>query len=160
MLASKANQPANRAIPSGRVVWEPQKSASGPFSILLSYADRTVYIWRNGIQIGQSPIGIEAGAQPPEGVFLMLEGRLPYDPRFPNVEIHPWSVLTLDGGTAHGNAVESIRSLVTIPPDFQKRVSDALTPGAILVATSESSNASTRSGRDFTIMRPEAKPTP
>lgn len=160
LLASKAAGQENKAIPTpdGKIVWEPGKSRSGPFSILLSYADRTAYVWRNGIQIGQSPLGIASGAKPPEGVFVMLEGEEPSDARFPGVKMHPWSVISLNGGSSQGNAVSSIRSQVSLPLDFQKKVSALVSPGTILVATRESSNKSTRSSGDFTIMKPEAKP--
>jgi hypothetical protein len=160
LLASKASGQQNKAIPDpeGKTVWQPGKSPSGPFSILLSYADRTAYVWRNGIQIGQAPMGIAPGANPPEGVFVMLEGREPADARFPGVTMHPWSVLSLDGGSSQGNAVGTMRSQLALPIDFQKKISGLISPGTILVATRESSNKSTRSSSDFTIMKPEAKP--
>ncbi len=157
LLASRAANPENFAVPEGKVVWEPQKSPSGPFSILISYADRTMYVWRNGRQIGQAPISLASGATPPEGVFLMLDGTEPADPRFPGVEMRPWSVLSLDGGKTKGNPVEDVRNGFTMSPDFRKKISHLLTPGTILVTTNESSTLSTRSARDFTIMAPDAK---
>lgn len=160
LLASKAGSSQNRAIPDpeGRTIWNPSKSPSGPFSILLSYADRRAYIWRNGVQIGQAPLGIRAGAKPAEGVFMMLEGQEPNDPRFPGVRMNPWTTLSLDGGNARGNAVASIRGDVSFPKDFQQKLSKTLTPGTILVATRESSNNSTRSSGTMNIMTPQAKP--
>lgn len=157
LLASEAQRPADRAIPEGDVVWEPGKSPSGPYSILMSYADRTIYIWRNGIQIGQAPLRIAAGSNPPEGVFMMLEGVEPSDSRFPGVTMHTWSVLSIDGGNPGRDAVATIRALVDIPDSFQAKISRALTPGTILVATRESSNESTRSGTDFNILATEEK---
>ena len=158
LLASKASVPSNQAIPQGEVVWNPGKSSSGPFSILVSYADRTAYIWRNGIQIGQAPIGIAPGYNPPEGVFLMLEGQEPNDPRFPGLKMHPWSVLSLDGGNSRGNAVSTLRSQIVLDEDFRKKVNRLITPGTILVTTRQSSNASTRSASGFEIMTPQEKP--
>ena len=160
LLAAKAADHKNKAIPDpeGKAVWQPAKSPSGPFSILISYADRTAYVWRNGIQIGQSPLGIAAGATPPEGVFVMLEGQEPSDPRFPGVTMHPWSVISLNGGSSQSNAVSTIRSQVSLPLDFQQKISALISPGTILVTTRESSNKSTRSSGDFTIMKPDAKP--
>lgn len=159
LLSSRAGA-GSKAIPDpqGRVVWEPGKSPSGPFSILLSYADRTVYVWRNGIQIGQAPLGITPGANPPEGVFMMLAGSEPSDPRFPGITMHPWSALSLNGGSSYGSAVATIRSQVHMPRDFQKKISGLLTPGSILVSTRESSNKNTRSSTGFEIMTPQAKP--
>ena len=160
LLASRAANTGDKAIPDpkGMVTWTPSKSRSGPFSVLISYADRTAYVWRNGILIGKSPIQIAAGANPPEGVFMRLEGTERPDSRFPGETMHPWSVLSLNGGNAGGNAVEAIRSQVRFPRNFRENLSSALTPGTILVATRQSSNASTRSARDFTIVAPEAEP--
>jgi hypothetical protein len=160
LLASRAQRPDDRAIPepTGKVVWEPGKSPSGPISILVSYADSTVYIWRNGVQIGQSPIGI-AGSNPPEGVFLMLDGTEPPDPRFPGLKMHPWTALSLDGGDTSGDVVNNLRGQISLPKDFREKVNDALIPGTILLATRQSSNSSTRSSAkpdsEFIIMKPE-----
>lgn len=158
LLASKAGA-GQQAVPDpeGRTVWNPSRSPSGPLSILLSYADRRAYVWRNGIQIGQAPLGV-SGSNPPQGVFLMLEGREPDDPRFPGLRMHPWTALSLDGGNTRGDAVRTLRDQLSLPEDFRKDLNRVLTPGTILVATSESSNASTRSSGSMNIMTPEAKP--
>ncbi len=75
LLDTKVRNLTNRPIPKGEVVWEPEKSPHGPVSILLSYADTTVYVWRNGVQIGQSPVGFNTPTEElPDGVFLMLAG--------------------------------------------------------------------------------------
>ncbi len=160
LLASRATNPDNRAVPdpSGKVVWEPGKSPSGPFSVLLSYTDRRIYVWRNGVQIGQAPLSIPSGASLPEGVFLVLDGTEPPDPRFPGVTMRSWSVLSLEGGSSGGNAVEAVRSGVEMPKEFRKNLASLLTPGTILMTTNGSSNSSTRSASGFTIMTPEAQP--
>ncbi len=147
LLSSKAAT-TERAIPapSGKVVWNPGKSRSGPFSVLISYADETVYVWRNGIQIGQSPITIRPGSRPPEGVFMMLEGK-------DNTGQNSWSALSLSGGTSHGNAVAAMRSSIRMPDEFARKVRPLITPGTIMVSTSKSSNKSTRSSRQFDIIR-------
>ena len=89
---------------------------------------------------------------------MMLEGQEPNDPRFPGLKMHPWTTLSLDGGNARGNAVATLRSQLSLPEDFRKKINKVLTPGTILVATSESSNASTRSSGSMNIMTPQVKP--
>ncbi len=157
LLASRATRAEDRAVPdpAGTVVWEPHKSTTGPFSVLLSYADKTVYVWRNGVQIGQAPIEIVPGTTPPEGVFMMLAGTEPPDPRFPGVQLHPWATLSLKGGTGGNRPVGGIRDSVRFPREIQKKANALFTPGTIVLATRESSNNATRSSGDFTIMRPE-----
>lgn len=85
----------------------------------------------------------------------MLEGQEPSDPRFPGLKMHPWSAISLNGGSSRGNAVSTIRSQVSLPLDFQKKISALVSPGTILVTTRESSNKSACSRGDFTIMKPE-----
>lgn len=144
---SKAPNPADLSIPKGTVTWEPEKSPHGPISLLLSYADKTVYVWRNGVQIGQSPVGFHAEDQKlPEGVFLMLEGEEAADPKLPGIAIHPWSVLSLDEGAPSGDIVGYMREHFSIPPAFRAAVNAELTPGTIFLATKDSSTEETRSG--------------
>ena len=89
LMKSEARNPVDQSVPKGDVIWEPGKSPYGPISILLSYQDKTVYVWRNGVQIGQSPVQYRSEDQAlPEGVFLMLEGEEPNDPKFPGQTIH------------------------------------------------------------------------
>lgn len=159
LLSSKAASMENKSIPDpeGRTIWDPSKSPTGPFSILLSYADRRVYVWRNGVQIGQAPLGIAPGANPPEGVFLMLEGQEQPDPRYPGLKMHPWSTLSLDGGNSGGDPVATLRSQLSLPNDFHKKINAIITPGTILVSTKDSSNNNTRSSGPMNIMNPEPK---
>lgn len=147
LLASKGAT-SERPIPNptGEIVWNPGKSRSGPFSVLISYADETVYVWRNGIQIGQSPIAIRPGSNPPEGVFMMNEGK-------DHTGKNAWSALSLTGGSSHGNAVAAMRANIRMPDEFARKISPLVTPGTIMVSTSKSSNKSTRSSRNFDIIR-------
>ena len=146
-MQSEARRTKDRAVPKGKVVWEPQKSPYGPISILLSYADETIYVWRNGVQIGQSPVGLDSeGKGLPEGVFLMLEGEQPPNPEFPGITIRPWSVLSISGEGIKGDVVTHMRENFSLPMEFRKAVNKVLTPGTILLATEESSTADTRSG--------------
>ncbi|MGJ8672939.1 L,D-transpeptidase family protein [Rubritalea sp.] len=150
LMASSAKSISNKAIPDpqGRVMWEPGKSRSGPYSVLLSYADKTVYVWRNGIKIGQSPMSIAPGATPAEGVFMKLEG---------GSGPSSWSVLSLNGGKVTGDPAGSIANNISFPAEFRGKVRGVLTPGTILLATNDASNANTMSKRDFGIIQPEVK---
>ena len=155
LMKSEARNPVDKSIPKGKVVWEPEKSPHGPVSVLLSYADKTIYVWRNGVQIGQSPVGFNSEDQAlPEGVFLMLEGEGTPDPKLPAVTIRPWSVLSLSGGAVKGDLVTYMRDNFSLPPEFRTAVNHHLTPGTILLATKESSTKETRSGA-MTIAAPD-----
>lgn len=147
LLASRSSNATNRAIPNpqGKVIWQPYKSPSGPYSILMSYADRTVYVWRNGIQIGQAPLTINGMGTPPQGVFMRLEGGGA-----------PWTALSLNGSGGGSDAINSMRTRISVPESFRRQVSKALTPGTILVAAKGKNNTSTHSSPNFKILAPES----
>jgi hypothetical protein len=42
-------------LPADGFVWTPQKAPEGPVSIILSAADRKIYVYRNDIEIGRAP---------------------------------------------------------------------------------------------------------
>lgn len=159
LLATKPPS-GEKAQPAGTIIWEPHKSPSGPVNCLISYTDKTLYVIRNGIIIGQSPIGLffDPGEAPPEGVFLMLEGEDTPEPYLPGVTIHPWSVLSLTGGTAQKDAISRMRGRIRIPTNFRLAVQKLIHPGTILLATHESSTPKTRGSSDFAIMLPEKNP--
>jgi len=42
---------------SGGAAWAPEKAPKGPVSIIVSAPDGAAYVYRNGIEIGRSPVG-------------------------------------------------------------------------------------------------------
>ena len=68
-----------------------------------------------------------------------------------------WSVLSLNGGKVTGDPASSIANNISFPAEFRRNIRNILTPGTILLATRDSSNASTMSKTDFGIIQPEAK---
>ncbi len=141
---------------AGKTIWEPKRSTAGPVNFLLSGRDRSIYVYRNGILIGQSPVGIRNPEKPlPAGVFLMLEGT---DPKAKQLvkgrESRPWTALALDEGEFSGS-VEDIRQRLVIPEDFGKKIYELAKPGTILLTTASPRSDATQSKPDFTIMRPQ-----
>src|SRR4029078_9173020 len=43
-------------IAAGQFDWNPDKSPTGPVSVIISSADKTVYVYRNGVEIGRAGI--------------------------------------------------------------------------------------------------------
>jgi hypothetical protein len=43
-------------IAAGQFDWDPDKSPTGPVSVIVSSADKTVYVYRNGVEIGRAGI--------------------------------------------------------------------------------------------------------
>src|SRR5437870_4017771 len=62
-------------LAAGKVEWNPDKSASGPVSLLVSSADKTLYVYRNGVEIGRAGIPNAQVVSPlNDRVFSALNG--------------------------------------------------------------------------------------
>ena len=73
MLAPKDFTPEMlKPLGSGEYQWNPERSTSGPITMLVSAADRTLYVYRNGEPIGRA--SIEVKGRLGGHVFTLLEG--------------------------------------------------------------------------------------
>ena len=155
ILLDSRGAEGSKPLPKGRVVWEPNKSPEGPVNMLLSYADKTVYVFRNGIQIGQSPVALTLSEDMPQGIFLMLEG-VEKKSTLTGEPLHPWSMLALHGGSPD-NAVDRLRNSIELPKGFGQIVKNVIAPGTILLATNDPSTEATRSEGPLNVLIPEVK---
>ena len=63
---------------AGQFEWNPDKSLSGPVSLIVSSADKTVYVYRNGVEIGRAAISNPQVVLPlNDHVFSALQGTDP-----------------------------------------------------------------------------------
>ena len=119
--------------------WQPQKSPSGPLSIVISGADQRVLVYRNGVEIGRARIAL---AQPnvPLGThaFIMQEGAgMGTSPIEPGKLAHRWIVVGIPGHAGEDTQPldPSQANRVRMPPGFASAVYDSLMPGATLLVT-------------------------
>jgi hypothetical protein len=62
-------------IAAGQFDWNPDKSPSGPVSLIVSSADKTVYVYRNGVEIGRAGIPNAQVVSPlNDRIFSALQG--------------------------------------------------------------------------------------
>jgi hypothetical protein len=60
---------------AGQFDWSPEKAASGPVSLLVSSADKTLYVYRNGVEIGRAGMPNSNAVSPlNDRVFSALNG--------------------------------------------------------------------------------------
>jgi hypothetical protein len=123
-------------------VWAPQKAPKGPMSVIVSGADRAVYVYRNGVEIGRSPVG---GLERLSGTHVYsalatvdASGR------------HDWITVASSGGRAPN--LKELDRRVAIAPDFLANVRALITPGMTLVLTDAPVDARTRSANGFNIL--------
>jgi L,D-transpeptidase catalytic domain len=123
-------------------VWAPEKASKGPVSIIVSGTDREAYVYRNGVEIGRTPVG-GLGRLSGSYVYSALatvdaSGR------------RDW-VSTVSSGGRTPN-LKDLAHRVAIAPDFLANVRALITPGVTLVLTDAPVNARTRSARGFNIL--------
>ncbi len=60
---------------AGQFEWNPDKSLTGPVSVIVSSADKTVYVYRNGVEIGRAGIpNAQSVSRLNNYVFSALQG--------------------------------------------------------------------------------------
>jgi hypothetical protein len=149
LILSLATTGTTTAPSAGGFTWQPSNAPAGPVSILFSSADREVYVYRNGIEIGRSAIG---------GNYQDF-GNYAYTAL---TTVHPdgsrdWSALGSFEGSPSPDFKDIEKHLV-IPPDFLVDARAALMPGTVLIVTDQPVNASTRSNTGFNILTTAATP--
>ncbi len=120
-----------RSLGKNEFDWHPERSPAGPIAIVISSADRAMYVYRNGNPIGRA--AIETRGKLGNHVFSMLEGTTGKTSRFtPNHEEARWLRVTSEGRTVDADAVAS---KLRFSPDFADKLANELKPGSTVVVT-------------------------
>ena len=118
--------------------WQPQRSPEGPMTIVISSADRAMYVFRNGTPIGRAPIEISGGGLVSRDrlgnhVFTMLEGTTGKTSRFtPKHQEARWMRVTSEGRPVDA---ETLASRLHFSPDFADKLADQMKPGTTVIVT-------------------------
>ena len=127
---------------NGGAVWTPEKAPKGPVSTIVSAPDSAAYVYRNGIEIGRSPVG---------GIGR-LSGSHAYS-ALSSVDgsgRRDWISTASVGGRAPN--IQELAKRAAIPPDFLANVRALITASTTLVLTNAPVNPQTHSGRGFNIL--------
>lgn len=148
MLAPKDFSPEMlKPLGKGEFQWNPERSTSGPITMLVSAADRTLYVYRNGEPIGRA--AIEVKGRLGGHVFTMLEGVTAAESALvPGSPGRVWMSVQSDA-SSRGD-FEGLSKRVRISPEFARKVYEALKPGATIIVTDQP--AVRKASRDFTIL--------
>jgi len=142
------------ATPAGDYFWQPQQAPTGPLTLLLSSADRAIYVYRNGVLIGQAPVRI-SGPDPQLGthVYKLLAGYVDApSPLAPNRPARRWMAVGLSGDHGQATVPPNLAGRLRLPSAFAQAVYDQLTPGAVLMTSDQPASPSTRTDRNFVVM--------
>jgi hypothetical protein len=145
MLAPQAAD-GHRAPQSYR--WQPEKSPSGPVSIVVSGRDRRMVVLRNGIEIGSSSIRVDGPVTATTAFTLSgIDG----------AGFH-WLRLPLPGQSpdAAKDLTSAERARGHLPEPFRLAVASILKPGATLLVTRDSIRSG-GTGRRLTVITAEPR---
>jgi hypothetical protein len=113
--------------------WNPERSTQGPMTLVVSSADRAVYVYRNGEPIGRA--ALEVRGKLGSHVFTLLEGSSgKMSTLAPGREAGKWMHVS-----SKGRAVDAddISKRLRLSPDFATKVADAMKPGTTVIVTDE-----------------------
>jgi hypothetical protein len=131
---------------AGQFEWNPDKSPSGPVSVIVSSADKTAYVYRNGVEIGRAGIPNSQVIMPlNDHVFSALQGT--------DADGHlRWAQVTTTGKDSFSESLFLATQKSGLPAAFLADTKAAITPGATIVFTDRPVDPTTQSPTGFQIV--------
>ena len=123
--------------------WQPDRSPSGPVTMVLSTADRTLVVMRGGIEIGRGPVRVDDAGMGTQA-YAVLEGTAAQGSRLaPGQPALNWMQIPVRLDTAPERTDDDMRTAVAagrvhVDPAFAVQVHAVLAPGSTLLVTPES----------------------
>ena len=133
-------------IAAGQFDWNPDKSPSGPVSLIVSSADKTVYVYRNGVEIGRAGIPNPQVIGPLNNlVFTALQGT--------DADGHlQWAEVTATEKSKSSESIFLASQKSGLPAPFLDKAKSVITSGATLIFTDRPVDPSTQSPPNFQIL--------
>jgi L,D-transpeptidase catalytic domain len=133
-------------IAAGQFDWVPDKSPTGPVSVIASSADKTVYVYRNGVEIGRAGIPNPQVVSPLKDlVFSALQGT--------DADGHlRWAEVTTTGESKSNENIFLTAQKSGLPAAFLDNAKTVITPGATLIFTDRPVDPTTQSAPNFQIL--------
>jgi hypothetical protein len=133
MLAPKDLTPAMlRPLGANEYDWRPERASRGPITVVVSSADKALYVYRNGTPIGRAALEVQ-GRRLGEHVFTLLEGTTGKPSQLaPGRQAGRW--MRVDG-EGRDVAAEKLASRLRFSPAFAHKVADEIAPGTTVIVT-------------------------
>src|SRR5438094_3210099 len=133
-------------IAAGQFEWNPDKSLSGPVSLIVSSADKTVYVYRNGVEIGRAAIANPQVILPlNDHVFSALQGT--------DTDGHlRWIQVTAKGKEGSSESLFLAAQKSGLPTEFLTKTTQVITPGTTIIFTDKPVDPTTQSHTGFQIV--------
>jgi hypothetical protein len=120
--------------------WQPERSTTGPMTIVLSSADHAIYVYRNGEVIGRAAVeikrsGLMGGDRLGNHVFTQLEGTTGKPSQLaPGHEEAKWMCVSGAGRSADP---EALQARLRFNPEFGHKLATEMKPGTTVIVTDD-----------------------
>jgi hypothetical protein len=133
-------------IAAGQFEWHPDESPTGPVALIVSSADKTVYVYRNGVEIGRAGIANPQVVSPlNDRVFSALQGT--------DANGHlRWVQVTAKGKEGSSESLFLAAQKSGLPTEFVTDAKQVITPGATIIFTDKPVDPTTQSHTGFQIV--------
>ena len=119
---------AGQPLAPGSYSWHPERSSSGPLTIIFSAADRMIYVYRNGTRIGRATARVGGFGKFGNHVFTRVA------PVGDTVSKNRWMTVARQGKADFTN-IDSVRRRVDFSPEFRDILRGIVVPGTTLIVT-------------------------
>ena len=124
-----------RPLASNDYDWKPERSPSGPITMVVSAADKAVYVYRNGNVIGRAPVEVSGRGSLGNHVYSLLEGTTDRQSSLaPGRAARKWMTVTSSGRSV---PADKLAERLRVNPEFAAKVYDTLTPGTTVIITDQ-----------------------
>ena len=127
-----------RTAAEPRFFWHPEIAPDGPLVMLVSLDEQYLYVYRNGVAIGASPISSgRPGYETPTGVYTILQkerehrSNLYNDAPMPFMQRLTWDGIAMHGGNLPGHPAS--HGCIRLPQSFAEKLFEASQRGAVVV---------------------------
>ena len=141
MLAPKDFTPEMvRRLARDEYDWRPERSPEGAITIVLSSADRALYVYRNGNPIGRAAVeisgrGVSGRERLGSHVFTLLEGGSGKPSQLaPGREAARWMRVSSEGRAVDA---QELTSRIRFNTDFAQILADEIKPGTTVIVTDQ-----------------------
>ncbi|MBE2180968.1 MAG: L,D-transpeptidase family protein [Chthoniobacterales bacterium] len=125
-----------RPLAKGEYQWRPERSPSGPVTLVVSRADRTVYVYRNGEPIGRAPLEIRGTGRFGQQVFTLLEGTTGKPSWWaPGQPSRKW--MRVSNARGPRPSPDKLGRMIRVNPEFPSKVYAVLHPGTTVLVTDD-----------------------
>lgn len=136
-MEAARSTPAHVAAKPG-FFWYPEIAPSGPLVMVVSLNEQYLYVYRNGVAIGASPISSgKPGYETPTGVYTILQkerehrSNLYNDAPMPFMQRLTWDGIAMHGGNLPGHPAS--HGCIRLPQSFAEKLFETSQRGAVVV---------------------------